>query len=177
MAQLYVYLVSSLPMLNFGARPPFSFEAFIESAQGKVSESDLDLLKNLPSVIDERAGVFTRPVIREFIEFDTELRNELVRIRAHSKKKDAQIYLRPQSGFFSEIPFIAAAAHRNPHVLDAEISLDAARWARLDQLSLGHFFDLDILIIYAYKLKILERWAAINSADKERLLANAETIG
>jgi len=32
-------------------------------------------------------------------------------------------------------------------------------------LSMGHYFDLNFLIIYALKLGILERWARVDSAD------------
>ena len=55
--------------------------------------------------------------------------------------------------------------------------LDQARWAKLDELSFGHYFDLEALIIYAYKLRLLERWEKIRTADKERLLENAEKNG
>lgn len=47
--------------------------------------------------------------------------------------------------------------------------LDEARWQVLDDLGFGHYFDMDSLILYAYKLKILERWEKIYTQDKERL--------
>jgi len=37
-------------------------------------------------------------------------------------------------------------------------------------LSTGHYFDLDLLITYAYKLLILQRWENIREADKKILL-------
>jgi hypothetical protein len=48
--------------------------------------------------------------------------------------------------------------------------LDEARWRMLEELCVGHYFDLDFLIIYALKLLILERWQRIRTADGGRLL-------
>lgn len=56
-------------------------------------------------------------------------------------------------------------AHRNPSILEAERMLDGERWCMLDELSLGHYFDIDFLIVYALKILILERWERIRTAD------------
>jgi len=59
---------------------------------------------------------------------------------------------------------------RNPSIFEAERALDLERWRLLDELSFGHYFDFDALLIYALKLKILERWLKIEIADKERII-------
>jgi len=58
-------------------------------------------------------------------------------------------------------------------IKEAEKSLDEARWKFLDELSFGHYFDLDILIVYVLKLLLLERWGKINTADKTKILEGA----
>ena len=62
------------------------------------------------------------------------------------------------------------SAERNPAAQEAELILDRARWDFLEELSFGHYFDLDVLVIYACKLKILWRWEEVRRADKKALL-------
>jgi hypothetical protein len=49
--------------------------------------------------------------------------------------------------------------------------IDEARWKYLDELSAWHLLDLDYLIIYGLKLKILGRYQRIfhSSEGKEKL--------
>lgn len=157
-------------MLHFGAKPPFSFEKFLGDCQEFISEQDFALLKNLPLTIDEYDKRLKNVAIEKWLAFDTALRNELVKIRAEMKKIEPEKFLRPGAIFNLAISHTAMAAHRNPAILEAEEIMDQARWEVLDELSFGHYFDIDFLIIYAYKLKILERWEKIDLADKERLL-------
>ncbi|MEW5758848.1 MAG: DUF2764 family protein [Candidatus Omnitrophota bacterium] len=165
----YVYFISSLPTLLFQAKLPFTFDEFIAKAENVLSPKDLDILKNLPKV-DNLNEYSTQGIIKKILDFETVLRNELVKLRAARIKIDALQYLRPDVYAGPAIVHIALSAQRNPHVLDAEKILDEARWSYLDELSFGHYFDLDYLIIYAYKLNILERWDNVFKADKEKIL-------
>jgi hypothetical protein len=61
----------------------------------------------------------------------------------------------------------------NASPLDAEKNLDEIRWKALEELATGHYFDLDALITYAYRLLILLRWEQIRTADGTALLAQA----
>ena len=156
----YTYLISSLPMLHFGMKPPFSFEKFIERCQGLIPEAEIKALKS-------GAG------LEQWQAFDKELRNELVRVRAARKHKAPEKYLRKDGYVSPYIVHIAMSAIRNTSILEAEKILDEERWQALDGLSFGHYFDLDFLLIYAQKLLILERWARIRLADKPDLLKQA----
>ncbi|OIO79981.1 MAG: hypothetical protein COZ98_03950 [Candidatus Omnitrophica bacterium CG_4_8_14_3_um_filter_43_15] len=159
----YIYLASSLPMLHFGAKPPFTSERFLKMCEGLVSEADTMLLEN-PSLLQWQA-------------FDTALRNELVKIRAGRIHKDPLVYLREGASTDTGIAVIAANACRNPSILDAEKYLDEQRWRFLDELLFGHYFDIDFLIIYALKLRILQRWEKIAVANKSILLEEVLTNG
>ncbi len=167
MANFYPYLIPSLPMLSFGAPAPFSFAEFIEKCAGFISENDL---KTLRSVLAERPLEALNPVIRKWLRFNITLKNELVKVRAARKRVSAENYLRPDGYAEPSFYHLALAAHRNPCPLEGEKILDIARWNFLDELSFGHYFDLDLVIIYAYKLLTLERWEKINTADREALL-------
>jgi hypothetical protein len=169
MPKYYTYLISSLPVLNFGMKPPFSFERFLENCRPFISEEDFLLLSNLPITIDEYGKSVSHPTIEKWLAFDTTLRNELVKIRAHSKKIDEAKYLRGENPVDVAISHTAMSSHRSVSILEGEKILDEARWQTLDDLGFGHYFDMDSLILYAYKLKILERWEKIYTQDKEKL--------
>ncbi len=111
--------------------------------------------------------------IQKWIGFDTVLRNELVKIRAAKKHVVPAAYLRPADSC-SPVSIPAGMAATLPaSVLDAEKVLDETRWKALDELATGHYFDLAVLITYAYKLLILERWENISRADGMSLLDQA----
>ena len=104
------------------------------------------------------------------------MRNALVKLRAARKHQAVDKYLRPQKEEISPYAaHIALNAHKNPSLLEAEISLDDARWRFLDDLSFGHYFDRDFLIVYGLKLLILERWERIKILNKE--VALEELLG
>jgi hypothetical protein len=119
-----------------------------------------------------RAGFICalNPLMMRWHEFETALRNELVRLRSQRQKVDPARYLRHDGSIDARITHIAMSAYKNPSPLEAERILDAERWILLDELQAGHYFDFDYLVAYCLKLKIMERWQAIISADKEALL-------
>ncbi|MDP2937988.1 MAG: DUF2764 family protein [Candidatus Omnitrophota bacterium] len=170
MPNLYYYLIASLPMLHFAAKPPFSFEKFLQKCRESIPEKDAEVLENLTL---EGSIAKERPIIRDWLSFNVTLRNELVKLRATRKKIDPTKYLRPDGYTGLSFYHIALAAQRNPSPLEGEKILDMERWNFLESLSFGHHFDLDFLIIYAYKLSILERWERINSAEESALLEEA----
>lgn len=167
MPNFYVYFISSLPVLRFGQKPPFSCDVFLSKCAEFIPEKDFNLLKNL----SDQAGNFKHnTTIKLWLDFEVMLKNELVKVRAGRKKIDPLKYLRADGYAGPSMYHIALAAARNPSPLEGERYLDEARWNYLDELTLGHYFDLDFLIIYAYKLLILGRWERIEQADKEKVV-------
>jgi hypothetical protein len=172
MAAYYVYLVASLPMLHFGTKAPFSYERFLSICRDLIPEEELELLEALPRGEEEKYDhAFT--ALSEWRKFDTALRNELVKIRAARRHKDAAAYMRRDGYYNSSVSHIALSAYRNTSIIEAEKILDEARWRALDEITTGHYFDIDVLIAYAYKLMILEKWDRIRGAERERVLEEA----
>lgn len=165
----YTYLISSLPALCFGMRPPFSFEGLLGLCKELVLDKDIEVLQ-----IAYNAGLEsyqgTQQTLNKWYEFELTVRNELAKIRAGRKHLDPAKYLRRDGFVEPGISHIALAAFRNPNILEAERYLDQMRWQFLDGLLFGHYFDLDFLIVYSCKLKILERWEKINAVNKDKLL-------
>jgi len=173
MADFYTYLIASLPMLHFGMKPPFSFERFLDVCRQFIPKKDFQLLRTLPQPEHYVEKGTRQRSIQKWIEFDGALRNELVRIRATKKHIDPAMYLRPDGYTGSSLAPAGMAANITTSVLDAEKTLDETRWKALEELATGHYFDLDVLITYAYKLLLLQRWEDIRSADGTILLEQA----
>lgn len=157
-------------MLQFHSAPPFSFADLLKRCQGLVPDKDRAVLENLPQPKDYGKRPLINALVGKWVAFDTNLRNELARIRAARRHLDPAPYLRPGSAEEAFMAQEAANIHRRPSPQEAETMFDQLRWKALDDLSAGHYFDLEALIIYAYKLLILERWARIRAADKAKLL-------
>jgi hypothetical protein len=174
MSGYYPYLISTLPMLHFGIKPPFSSEKFLEICRQFIPGSDIEMIKKA-AINGEYTAAQIHSGLKKWQDFDTGLRNELVKIRCLHKHIDAQKYLRPDEHAPASIIHLIYAVHRTPNILEAERLLDQERWYFLDSLSFGHYFDLDFLLIYALKLLILERWDKIITADKKAVLEEALT--
>ena len=173
MADFYPYLIASLPMLHFGMKPPFSFERFLEVCYPLIPKKDFQLIRTLPQPEHYFEKGKRHRIIQKWIEFEVALRNELVKIRATKKHIDPAMYLRPDGYSGSSLAPAITAANLHTSFLDAEKILDETRWKALEELATGHYFDLDFLITYAYKLLILQRWENIRSADGTILLEQA----
>lgn len=173
MSGFHTYLISSLPMLHLGMKPPFSFAAFIKLCEPFIERREGDALAKI-DIAGNYPPAAKLPTLDRWYEFDRDLRNELVKIRASRKKTDPAKYLRPDDGYTEPyITHIALHAHRNPSLVESERILDEERWKKLDELECGHYFDFDYLIIYGLRLLILQRWERFRSADKKRLLDRA----
>lgn len=161
-------------MLQFGMNPPFSFEKFLQMCRDNISAKDFGIIKT--ASLD---GAYTSKdtkapaALKRWRCFDTALRNELVRIRSARRHVEPDKHLRRDAGVDAPIAHIAMNVYRTPSVLDAERMLDEQKWRKLEELALGHYFDMDFLVVYAYKLLILERWEGIHTADSQHLLEEA----
>ena len=155
-------------MLHFGGRPPFNFGKFLAICEDLLPAANSEVLRKLTQ--GEIAGK-DGAVLRQWIDFDRSLRNELVKVRAGRKHIDPAKHLRGDYDYIDpDLSRLAISAYRNPSLLEGERMLDEARWRKLEELSLGHYFDFDCLIIYALKLLIVLRWQALAEADKAALL-------
>lgn len=165
----YYYLVSSLPMLEFGMKMPFSYDDFIMRCEGQVEGSDLDAIKRssieAPESCDDRSSI-----LREWKTFDMRLRNEMARHRSSRIGKDPSGYIRGES--YSD-PFISGFARwvvNEELSIETELAIDRVRWQKIEELKQGHYFDIDNLIAYVLQLQILKRWQRINSGSGMEVL-------
>jgi len=160
-------------MLTFGTQPPLEYDKFLSLCRGLIPEEEFSLLKGLPVLKTEPGCRRTPFVLKKWFDYQRQLGNELVKIRASRKHVDPAKYIRGDEYSPAAISRFAISAYRNPSILEGERMQDQARWQTLSELSLGHYFDLDFLVIYALKLLILEKWQRINHADPAEALEEA----
>lgn len=133
-----------------------SVESFLEDCRRLLTRPDYDLMEELLSGEDIEPDS-SNSVRNAWVRFNRNFRNELTWYRAGRLNKDPQRYLR---GLRFPEPFLAeqiqqASKMSNP--LEAQKSLDKAKWRFLDEMESGHYYDLEFLFIYGLRLKILER--------------------
>ncbi|NLJ47247.1 MAG: DUF2764 family protein [Treponema sp.] len=174
----YYYLRSTLPTLLPASAPPFSFHGFLERCEGRMRDADFRVLEaagNLESVdpeVDRR--IRSSRVLTSFRTWDKALRNELARLRAHRLGKGPEKYLRPGDPEWDGIRTAQAAAQcEDP--LEGELLIEREKWAYLERLESGHYFDLEALASYALKLRILERRALFEAERGEASYRTAYT--
>lgn len=163
----YFYLVSTLPLLSFEQdHTPSSIE-FLELCRSQIEPEDLALLERarlapdgapIPVDLEFETLLDGQQTVRAWLNWESRLRDELVRLRAPKLETDASRFL-SEAGYATGVYETAREAVSAASPLEAEELLDRARWRYLDELESGHFFDIAKLIIYYLKVQILERRA------------------
>jgi len=172
----YYFLVASLPLLAFEDRDATEPAAFLESLGDHLPPAELETVAaariDAPSV--EAGAGAAYPVIENWNRFERGLRNALVRLRA-SRSDPGEFIRRDANGDAADDPVEIAEAAREAHAHESPLSgegiLNRARWAHLDELEVGHFFDLDRIIVYYLKLQILARRRLFTRRDGEQRFA------
>lgn len=160
MAQYY-YLVSTLPMLAFDADSYPSESDFLEACAARMSPGDYGKLIHTQLYVDPAYDPRT-PVQAWWYYQELGLRNALVRVRAAALNRDAEQSIRPtpEGRDYGDEPAVIGVvreAYSQESPLRQEERLLLYRWQLLEEASVGHFFDLDTLVIYYLQLKILGR--------------------
>lgn len=142
----YYYLLSSLPTLSSDRDMPITYEQFLLSCAGNVSEKKYQLLENL--TISSSEG----PLIKEWAATYGLLMKEL---NAQRKSRLGQTVTGSEKDGGNTQVIAAVLAASNP--LEAEQILLDHEFELLDTLMGMHMFDDYVLFGYAMKLKLLER--------------------
>lgn len=141
----YYYLGAQLPILFFEREPLISLEDFVAEAGKWLDGTDLRALD--AAALDETDPAPGRPVVLErVLEFERDLRGD---IEAYRRSVKAGQDYKP-------VHFPASLVKEgNP--LEVEKKLLRLRWDLLSELEVGHFFDIEFVLIYRLKLQILRR--------------------
>jgi hypothetical protein len=147
----YYYTVASLPYIQLESDPPFTEEIFVEMIHEQLGEADAEYVlgASLMPEEDEPAGIRAL-----WFDFTRALRNELTRLRAQKMHWEAESMLRDEASALYSLEKLREAVNQQDP-LKAEEVLFQIQWNFLDELNVGHFFDVESLTIYLLKLQIL----------------------
>ena len=172
MAGEYYYLVSSLPLLRLDDPPPLTSEAFLELCRAHLAEARFRRLLAADLIPEGEPGGAADGGWRAW---ETYVRNLLAAVRGTALRRETGDSLRPELDVFPGDRRRVEEIMNEGDPAARERALDELRWRRLDDLAVGHHFDVDALVVYRLRLRILEKWAA---REPERGKHNlAELVG
>jgi hypothetical protein len=156
-------------MLSFESDQFPTTEEFLDLCSRRVSDREYALLVRA-RLLPDPEDLPRNKLLRTWYELETGLRNELARQRAAQLNRDEHSYVRTTAGGDDlsgtvGISEVAREALSQETPLKAEMVLLRHRWSILDDLEVGHFFDIERLIIYYLKLQILWRKQQFNRED------------
>jgi len=149
----YYYTLATLPFLQYEDKAPFSMEEFFAACRENIPAEDLELLERVRL---EPADPMGHPFLAEWYGWERALRNELVKLRAGKLGLEVNEYLR-SGDYYIGVFDIAREAFSQDSPLDGEAVLNRARWGKIEEMEVGHFFELANLIAFALKLQLLLR--------------------
>jgi len=163
----YAYFVASLPVLVFNAPPPMPLDEFRAAAARQLTPRDL---ATLDALLDD--GSSDHPFVLEWRARETQLRNAVARARAAAANVEVRPFLREHTGWDVALERAVMDAMSRANPLERELELDRCRWHLADDLARFRPFDLDGVLAYAVKLRVLERWGRMDAeSGRQRLEA------
>ncbi|MDD5707224.1 MAG: DUF2764 family protein [Kiritimatiellae bacterium] len=164
------YFIASLPMLAPGQAPGISTESFRAACEAQL---DPALGAAACALLDGRPG--PHPFALQWQDRETILRNAVARRRASRHGTDALSAQHPAAGSDVRIEHGVAAAFEQTDPLQRERALNRLRWNVLEELQGNQPMAPEVVLAYAVKLRLLDRWSRLNAdagaARLERLTA------
>lgn len=145
-----VYLLCSLPSLNFAQVPPISLDEFYHDAEKQLSSKHFSMLErvDLRQMDSDEHGK-----LKDFAQLYQDLLGDITELRtAKTEKRPVRLAHLPKS-----------LADGNP--LEREKQIMRWQWDRLDDLEAGNTFSLVNVLVYKLRLQILDR---LQSMEPER---------
>jgi len=149
-----VYLLCSLPSLNFAQVPPISFDEFYQDSQKQLSKKDFSMLEtvDLRQMDSDEQGK-----LKHFARLHADLLGDMTELRkAKTEKRPVRLAHLPKS-----------AADVNP--LEREKQIMRWQWERLDDLEAGKTFSLVNVLVYKLKLQILHRLQSMEAESGKQV--------
>lgn len=151
-----VYLLSSLPSLSFGNKPPITLEEFEHTAKMELPEKDIAVLDEVSIRLDEcGAGSVLSTKVCSILR---ELQEDISMIRrSKNENQDPKTNLLPGSVLVE-----------NP--LNSEIIAMKWLWEQIEEIESGRTFTMHEVVAYKLKLQILQRLYSFNKEKGKAIL-------
>lgn len=164
----YYYIVASLPPISrdwkFGDK---TAEELIGEIKNLSTPGDLELIEyvekgfndsNLDGTFYRNALTHRNKFIKEYYRFDLNVRNAKVRYlnKALGRETDRDVIDIPAGDF--EQAGVLDGILNGKDILGRERAIDNLYWEWLDGMTVGHYFDMDVILAFILKLHIIDRW-------------------
>ena len=172
----YEYIVASLPVIRLDDLKASKglAERLLGEIRSQLSGRDNAILDFLLLSYDpdqlnadyyKRALAHKNRFVREWFAFDLDLRNATVAYlndQLGREKGQDQILLEGrEDAEFPEQARADAILH-GTDILDRERGLDELRWQKIDEITLMDYFDIEVILGFVCKLKIIDRWLQLD---------------
>ena len=159
------YLMASLPMLELFDTVEDIYEAIDSDGEGVLDAPELEALDALLAG-EECDDEF----VREYQSRETQMRNVSGRLRAQAWGPEVRFAERSFSGYDVTFAKMIQDAFMKSNPLEKEQDIDRARFWLAD--SLAGVGEGTIKHVYAYAIRICERWARLNDIAGDKAVIN-----
>ncbi|MHB9139312.1 MAG: DUF2764 family protein [Victivallaceae bacterium] len=158
----YYFLICSLPYIKLAEAPLVSIGEFRTLCKGQVNEKDMQLLDAVSLSPGKDNPFSSGSAIDQWMALEKTLRQRMAVYRMALKSEKSGRFA-PKTDILSEIDRGIRDAYAKPNPAEREKALDSMRWQWLDELELGHYFDINKLFIYKLRLLIHDKWLRRNN--------------
>ena len=156
----YYYLMAQLPTINFGSKPPFTYEEFEDLAFRYINKKDKDLLRTLSLEPNRNGKKTSSHFLNRWYEFERSIRLALRELRAGKLKWENvdisyEEHEKVVSSYYAQN--VASQAFNMEDPLQAELFLDKKRFEFLHSIKAEDAFSSDALFSYAIMLLLIIR--------------------
>lgn len=178
----YVYIVSSMPAISSSSRTDSTLDpdTLIEEIESQLGSRDRDMLHLLLDGFDpekigaefyEKARASKSAFIRDFFDFDFNVRNAKVRYLNSALGRPENTGIIPsgeECSAFEEAGRLQGILESD-NILGREQALDEFMWEKIDSLSVFDYFNIDAILAFAAKLKIVDRWLKLDERTGRKM--------
>lgn len=163
----YEYIIAGLPLINQNIS--FDADALIGEIRDQLDNKDRRTLDFFLSAFSgdttlngdfyKNASKDDNSFIRDYFDFDLNVRNLKVkylnnRLLREADKDLVVIDQREECEYAQSVNAILV----NSDILKRERSLDDFYWAKIDEMNLWDLFNLNLVLGFVAKIKIIDRW-------------------
>lgn len=175
----YHYIIAGLPELipDLGNQQ-ISYADVSERIISNLSSKDRQLVKwfefgskpeNLNPHFYNNVTRLKSRFLNEYFSLDRNIRNAQVRFLAAKESFDESKYtIGDVDTSYEEYPQLLQI-FETPNIFERELQLDKFKWNKISDLIMYHYFDMDVILAFLAKAKIVKRWLDLDKESGAKL--------
>ncbi|MBO7322295.1 MAG: DUF2764 family protein [Bacteroidales bacterium] len=175
----YHYIIAGLPELIPDLRnQKISYADVSERIISNLSSKDRQLVKwfefgskpeNLNPHFYNNVTRLKSRFLNEYFSLDRNIRNAQVRFLAAKESFDESKYtIGDVDTSYEEYPQLLQI-FETPNIFERELQLDKFKWNKISDLTMYHYFDMDVILAFLAKAKIVKRWLDLDKESGAKL--------